>query len=141
VAVALPFALDGVSFVLCALILLTLKGSFRPAPAAPDETRPTVGNQLREGLAAVARVPLLRLTAVLTIVVSIGQWMTLSVIVLFALHKLHLTSAGFGVLMAITAVGGIVGGALAPRLIRRLGYGVVLIGAVAVSGLTLTIAS
>jgi len=93
--------------------------------------------QLREGLQAVVQVPLLRLSMVLTTVVSFGQMMAFSVLVLFVLEKLHLSGSGYGILMAASAVGGILGGFVAPRLIRLYGYAVVLIAAIGFSGVTL----
>jgi MFS family permease len=77
---------------------------------------------------------MLPLLAALTAGLALFQAAVLSVLVLFALRDLHLSTAGYGVFLAITALGNVGGGLVAPRLRRRfstatiLGVGGVLAG-------------
>ena len=48
---------------------------------------------------------------------------TLAVLVLFAQDRLGLTEAGYGILLAAGALGGIPAGLLGPAIIRRIGRG------------------
>jgi predicted MFS family arabinose efflux permease len=69
----------------------------------------------------VARHPLLRPLYVVAVCVALAQALVLSSVVLFATRRLGLTPRGFGVFMAFTAVGNIVGGLVTPRLWRDRG--------------------
>ena len=57
-----------------------------------------------------------------------------AVIVLFALEVLALDSAGFGVLLAVAAFGGVAGSLLAARIVERWGRRRTLLGSVGLGG-------
>ncbi len=126
-----PFAFDAASFLGSARILAPLRG--RVASERPS-VRPSLGVDMAEGLRFFRRSPMLPLLAALTAGLALFQAAVLSVLVLFALRDLHLSTTGYGVFLAITALGNVGGGLVAPRLRRRfstatiLGVGGVLAG-------------
>ncbi|MFE9640688.1 MFS transporter [Nocardiopsis alba] len=69
-----------------------------------------VGEDVVEGVRAVWNQPLLRSVAIIAIFVNTAYATLLSTQVLFVRDTLGLGSAGFGLLMAFAAIGGIVGG-------------------------------
>jgi MFS family permease len=111
-----PFALDAASFVGSARILAVLRG--RVAPERPL-LRPPLRVDMAEGLMFFRRSPMLPLLAALTAGLALFQAAVLSPFVLFALRDLRLSKAGYGVFLAVTALGNVAGGLVAPRLRRR----------------------
>ena len=76
---------------------------------------------LLEGLGWMRRNPaILRLAIMLGAInaVSVGG---LTILVLYAQEVLHLSAAGYGILLACGAAGGVLGGIVAPDIVRRLG--------------------
>lgn len=74
---------------------------------------------------------------------SVGYMLPFSILVLFAQDQLGLDGAGYGFLLAFSAVGGLVGSFLTPRLRARLGYrwtivASLLLGSLALGGLSIT---
>jgi Na+/melibiose symporter-like transporter len=115
-AAALPFGLDAASFAGSAALVATL-------PRAPrsQEKHPPVRVQIAEGLGWLARHRLLRVVAVLLGVYNFANQMGQAILVLLATVLLHLSTRGYGFLLAASAVGSVAGGLLCPALARRLG--------------------
>jgi MFS family permease len=111
-AAALPFGLDAVSFAGSAALLAALprtpRHEIRRAPIA-------------EGLRWLARHRPLRVIAVLLGIYNFANQMGQAVLVLLATQTLHVSSRGYGLLLASSAVGSVVGGLVNPVLSRRLG--------------------
>ncbi len=130
----LPFALDSVSFLLAVLLVLTLRGSFRP-PArhgAPTSLR----SDVRVGVRWLWSNPMLRGLAMALGLSNFGFQMSQAVFVLFAKERLHITDREFGFVLAIIGLGSIAGGLLGERIVARVGrlpalYGSVTVWAVA----------
>lgn len=81
--------------------------------------------------------------AIIGALASIGYMLPFSILVLFARENLGLNGTGYGLLLAFSALGGLLGSLLASRLRARLGYrwtivASLLLGAIALSGLALT---
>ena len=74
---------------------------------------------MAEGMAFFRRSTVLPVLAGLTAGLAFFQAVVVSPFVLFALRDLHLSKAGYGVFLAVTALGNVAGGLLAPRLRRR----------------------
>jgi MFS family permease len=110
---ALPFVVDAVSFVTSARILVTLRGRANPEPRS---TRRSLRADMAEGMVFFRRSSLLPILATLTAGLALFQAAVLAPFVLFALHDLHLSRAGYGVFLAVTALGNVFGGLIAPRL-------------------------
>jgi MFS family permease len=114
-AAALPFGLDAVSFAGSAALLARLPRTRE----SRQETRTRA--QIAEGLRWLVRHRLLRVVAVLLGVYNFANQMGQAVLVLLATETLHVSSAGYGLLLAASAVGSVIGGLVNPVLTRRLG--------------------
>jgi MFS family permease len=119
VAAALPFGLDAGSFAGSAALLAALPRT-RPIPGhAAKRTR--IRAQIAEGLRWLAGHRLLRVVAVLLGIFNFANQMGQAVLVLLATQTLHVSIRGFGLLLASSAVGSVIGGLVNPVLTRRLG--------------------
>jgi MFS family permease len=111
-AAALPFGLDAASFAGSAALLARLPRSpRRPARRAP----------VADGLHWLARHRLLRVVAVLLGIYNFANQMGQAILVLLATQTLHVSSRGYGLLLAASAIGSVAGGLINPVLTRRLG--------------------
>lgn len=117
----IAIAIDAVSFVVSAVLLMTIR---KPEPPPnPREDREPVLREIRHGMRIVARSPVLRALAlshggthILWGVFSTGYF-------LFAIDELRLDTPTIGIIAALGGLGSLAGSALAPRISRRLGIG------------------
>ena len=116
-AAALPFGLDAVSFAGSAALLSRLPKHQQ----ARDAATPGIRAQIAAGLRWLVRHRLLRVVAVLLGVVNFANQMGQAILVLLATETLHVSVRGYGLLLAASAVGSVVGGLVNPVLTRRLG--------------------
>ena len=131
----IPFAADSASFFGSAGTLWPLRGRFRPDPdggARPGGS--SLRTEMAEGLAFFRHSPVLPLLAVLTAGLALLQASVLSPFVLFALRDLHLSRAGYGVFLAVAALGNVAGGLLAPRFRQRFSAAALFTGAGLLAG-------
>jgi MFS family permease len=119
-AAALPFGLDAASFAGSAALLAGLPKT-RPAPETTPGKRTTIRAQIAEGLRWLARHRLLRVVAVLLGIYNFANQMGQAILVLLATQTLHVSTRGYGLLLAASAVGSVIGGLVNPVLSRRLG--------------------
>ncbi|MEV0801901.1 MFS transporter [Kribbella sp. NPDC050281] len=132
----LPILLNAVSFAGAALLVWIVRKS---APARVVDADRHLGRELKEGLVYLWQHKLLRsLCLLLTIVNAVGAGIV-AILVLYVLEVLHLPQAGFGWLVAIYAIGGVLGAFVAPRLSRRLSTSTSLIGAMLISGVAVVL--
>jgi len=115
-AVALPFGLDAGSFALSAALLATLPR--RPRAAAPG---PPVRTAMADGLRWLAGHRLLRTLALLLGVNTFCFQLGSVTLVLLATQTLHLSTRGYGVLLAGAAIGSVLDGLLNARIVARIG--------------------
>ncbi|MEL6607536.1 MAG: MFS transporter, partial [Pseudomonadota bacterium] len=129
----LPFALNGAAFLIAATLIATL----RPTPtAAPPKADRNWRRELGEGLSFLRDAPLLRLLAIITGVWNLFDQMVVIALVLYVQEVLGLDAPGFGLILAASAVGGILAGFVAEHIIRWLGPGRTAQWALAASALT-----
>ena len=138
-AASVPFWLDSGSFLISALLIASLAGSFRPAPrpAGPGGTpapRRSLRQDIAEGVHWLRRHRLLRTLALLLGAMNFASWLGMSTAVLFAQEILGLDDRGFGLLLAGMAVGGVIGGVFGPRIAAALGPGPALVMSIAAIG-------
>jgi MFS family permease len=131
-AIAAPFALDGLSFAVSA-VLIAAAIPRRPAPTEPAVRRP-LSADLREGWRHFVADELLVLLATMIALLAFCQALVLSTLVLTALHTFGLGSSGYGLLLGCTAVGSVVGGVVAGRVDQRLGPALTLSLGAAIAG-------
>lgn len=117
VALLLPVVADGLAMGVAAVLLLTLP-TVAPSRQAGDGLV-RMRASIVEGLQFVREQPRLRLVLVIGATLSIADAAWFSLLVLLAEQRLDLPSSGFGLLLAIGAVGGILGGMVAGAVIRR----------------------
>ncbi len=128
---SLPFALDAASFLASALLLACL-----PTEPAVQGGSTGLWRSLRENTKYLLSHRDLRTLAQLTAAGNISINMVLGILVLYATDPggLHITDAGYGVLLVAMAVGGVAGGFLAPRVIAQIGGRITIITGLAGQG-------
>ena len=142
----LPFIVDAASFGVSALLILTLRGKFRPEqPEQPEQTEQTepaeqptsVRGELRDGFAFIRGRPFFRAAVVVWSTLGFALGLAIATLVLFVLQTLDGGSLGFAAVVTAGAVGIVVGNLFAGRLERRLRPGGLLVSAVFVGGVAL----
>ncbi|WP_181773082.1 MFS transporter [Amycolatopsis pittospori] len=129
---AFPFLLNSVGFAIAAVVLIGLAGSYRPkaAEGAPADLRA----ELAEGFAWLKHNRLvLRLVAVAGLIGLVSE-LAQAQLVLYAVEHLQLSEAAFGLFALVGGVGGLLGAAVAPRLVKVSSRRAVLLGGTACSG-------
>jgi MFS family permease len=112
---AVPFAADAVSFLLSAALVTRL-----PENTPARATKTSVAVDIRQGLTFIGRNRELRQLALLVVGNNSAYSLALATFVLYARRILHTPTAGYGALLAATAVGAILAGWWAKPLTRRL---------------------
>ena len=130
-AAAAPFFLDAGSFAVAALLILTLRGSFRPQRVVADST---IRADIAEGLRWLWGHRLLRSLAIALGVMNLIGMAAMTMLVLYAQDVLHLSDTAYGLLLTTEAAGAVLGSTMASRIARRFGTGTTLIAAIAISG-------
>ncbi|GAA4832650.1 MFS transporter [Kitasatospora terrestris] len=117
VAAGLPLAVDAVSFVGAAALLSALR-LVSDTPGRPAERAP-VRRQFTEGVRWLWGQPAVRALTLALCLMNVTLIAGFSVLVLYAREHLGLSEFGYGVLLTASALGGLVGAAVAPRLQAR----------------------
>lgn len=129
---ALAFALDGLTFVVAAALVVTL-----PVIAGRDlatGTRPRLRTDVREGVAVLWRIPELR-TLVLMVVIGMIAVSALNTLTsLYALDVLGMPARYVPVLLVAGALGVLLGTRTVPAAARRWSDGTVIVASLAVLG-------
>lgn len=120
VALSLPIAITGAAYAVAALFFLGMVGSFR-ATGLNTQTS-SIRREVREGARWLVRHRLLRSLAIVGGLASVAYMLPFSILVLFAKDILGLGSVGYGILLSASAVGGLIGSAVAAPLRRKIGY-------------------
>lgn len=142
VAVALPvWAMGGLHLGAAAffLALPRLAGGSQ----SPAAQRGSMLTEVREGARWLRRHRLLGTLAVIGAVANLAYMVPFSVLVLWAQETLGLGATGYGILLAVSALGGLVGSFATAPVRESLGYratiiGALLLGAATMAGLWLT---
>lgn len=116
-AVFAPFALDAISFVLAVWLVWSIK--LPPAQARPAQV--SFFADLKEGVVWMARNRLILTLAICLGFLNALHIATTTILVLFSQEVLGLDAFGYGLLLTAGAVGGVVGGIIAPGIIARTG--------------------
>ena len=118
-----PFAIlaDAISYAVGALTVASIR---RPEPDPPPrEHRTSTLAEIRLGLAATFREPVLRALVLVSAWFNLFEQATLTLTLLYAVRRLHLPSGLLGTILATGAVGALLGTVIAARIGRRLGVG------------------
>ena len=114
---AVPFILDGTSFVASALIVFTLPGAYRTVRA----TRSSIASDIGEGLRWLVAHPVLRYTSALAGLTNLAGTAVIAIFVLFAQDVVGVTDLGYGLLLSCMGIGGLIGAIAASRVIASIG--------------------
>ena len=133
-AFSLPFFVDAGTFFVAAAMVFLIPGSFR-AERGQAEPKQSFRNELGEGVRWLMGHSLLRPMAIILGLMNGAGMISGATIVLFAQEVLDIGPLLFTVLFFGGAVGGLVGGNLAPTISKRLGSGTSL--AIALGGMAI----
>lgn len=117
-----PFAMvaDAVSFLVSALLL---RGLHVDEPAVTSADGVTIRTRIAEGLRFITGHPLLRSFYITVSIVNFFNLMFTSIWMLYMSRTLGLSARVIGFILGTGAVGALVGAAVAPRAMRRIGPG------------------
>lgn len=122
VAIFLPFFVDAGTFFIAVALLATIKGNFRPVLEQPRE-KVNFKVEIMEGFTWLWNHTLLRpLAIILGCMNGVGTLVGVTFI-LFAQEVLGTSVFVFSILGTAGAIGGIVGGLLAPKISEKIGSG------------------
>ena len=127
IGAALPFLIDGVTYLLGALLLVMVRSDLRPR-SGTDRPRSTLRADVVEGLRHVWRHPLLRPLAWMVGVANLGLGAQGAILVLFAVQVIGVSEVGYGFLIGFGALGGVAGAWASDRLVLRFGRTRALLG-------------
>ncbi|QIS42487.1 MFS transporter [Clavibacter capsici] len=135
-AAAWPVYATGGLWVAAGAVALALPRRVDPAPPAPGP-RPSVFREAAAGVRWLAGHRTVGSLALVGGLASAGYMLPFSVLVLFAGERLGLDAAGYGVLLAVSALGGLAGSAIAAPLRARVGSRWTITAALALGAATL----
>ncbi|MDF2989711.1 MAG: putative transporter [Microbacterium sp.] len=122
VAAAVPvFAMGGL-WAAAGLVALGLPMRRVVASDVPETPRRSVAREAASGASWLIRHRVVGGLAVVGALASVGYMLPFSILVVFAQEQLGLDGTGYGVILAASALGGLVGSFATPRVRRRLGY-------------------
>ena len=127
-----PPAFDAGSFALSALLIVLVRGKFRVRDELASPTK--IRSDIADGLRWLFSHRLLRTLALLLGVLNATFGAADAVLVLYSLEILHLSNFGYGVLLALLAVGGLLGSVAAGWINRRVGLRAVVGGTAVIQG-------
>lgn len=117
-AIWLPVGVDAITFLVAAILVLTIGGSFA-ADRAP--TTNTMRADIGEGVRWLWNHRLLRTTALMAGGYNLVVSGMVAILVLFAQDEVGLSDLGFGLVLSALGVGGLLGGLVAGRVENRVG--------------------
>ncbi len=125
VAFSVPFFVDAGTFFLAAGLVALIPGTFR---ADRDETAPrqSFRHELGDGVRWLMGHPLLRPMAIILGLMNGASMMYWATFVLFAQEVMHVGPLLFTIVFFGAAIGGLIGGYVAPVISKRLGSGTAL---------------
>lgn len=124
-----PTALISLAFFGAGLAFATIRGNYKPPPSTPDASDVRVAKHVVEGLRWSWHHGAARILVLVGFLASIGYMIPFSYLVLYAQSTLGLNPFGYGLLLSVSALGGLLGSILAAPLRRRFGYANTIIGA------------
>jgi MFS family permease len=110
---------DALSYLASVGSLLGIRG--REEPPAIEGDRPRLRADIAEGVRFVVGHPILRKIAACTATANLFSSISVSVQVVFLIRVLHVHPAYTGLLFAISAIGGVLGGIFSGAIARRVG--------------------
>jgi MFS family permease len=122
-AIFIPFFFDAVSFFFAVALIASLKGTFKPFTDDKAREKINFRAEIKEGYAWLWAHPLLRPMAIILGSMNGLGTMVGATFILFAQEVLQTSVFTFAILGTAGAVGGTIGGLLAPKVSAKLGSG------------------
>ncbi len=119
VTVSLPFVFDSATFAIAALFVALIPGAYR----SERVTDASVGEDIKEGLRWLWGQRVIRTLVMMAGVINLFSFAVLAIFVLFAQDILGVDDVGYGLLISVIGVGGLVGALVSPRIVKRIGPG------------------
>ncbi|GIM97041.1 MFS transporter [Paractinoplanes toevensis] len=113
---------DAFSYLFSVFSLRTIRTPDRP-PVEADEPRVGLRRQIGEGVAVVGRDPFLRTICLESFTFNFFVQFGETLVTLYALSQLGLSPGLLGLCISVGSVGGLAGAVIAPRVVRRFGFG------------------
>jgi MFS family permease len=113
--------LDAISFVVSAVLLGSIRRSEPPPP--PKADRDPVLLEIREGVAIIARDPIIRAFTLASMAMATLWGVFGAIWILFAVDDLGLSAAAIGIIAGFGGLSSLVGAMVTERVTRRLGVG------------------
>lgn len=122
IAAAAPvFAMGGL-WAAAGLIALALPLRRATSPGAVPAVRTSAWREAAAGASWLVRHRVVGGLAVIGALASVGYMLPFSILVIFAQEQLGLDGVGYGVILAVSALGGLVGSFTTARIRSRIGY-------------------
>lgn len=119
VAAGIPFAVDGAAYIASMVLVLFLRQRYDIRQDRPAE-KTSILSDTAEGLRWLKNAATLRVLAIMNFAMNLAFMAAFSVLVLLARERLGLRGTGFGLLLAVSAGGGIAGASVVARVRARL---------------------
>ena len=137
-AVAAPLAATGALYTAAGLLFLAIPR--RPRPARTEEAvgdRPSMWRDAAAGATWIRGQRLLLGLAITGGLASVAYMMTFSIIVLYATDTLGVSPTGYGVILAVSSLGGLLASFSTAKMRQLLGYRLLIPGALALGAITM----
>ena len=136
-----PSALTAVAYLVAGFAFWRLRGTYVVPRGDGAESPDGVLAAIRAGAVWTWHHRVVRLLVVVGALASVAYMIPFSYLVLYARDELGLGPTGYGLLLSFTALGGLLGAAVASRLRRRIGYGWTIVSALGVGALAFGVVS
>ncbi len=123
VGTALPVFVDGLTFAIAAVLVLSIDGTY----VADGSRAGSFRDDVREGITWLWRQRLLRTLALMAGFYNLVVFGMVAILVLFVQDEVGLGNVGYGLILSALGVGGFLGGFLADWYVERFGEGSALI--------------
>ena len=123
VAIFLPFFFDAASFFISVALIASLTGTFKPIASDTPREKINFRVEIKEGFSWLWAHPLLRPMAIILGCMNGIGTMVGAVFILFAQEVLQTSVFAFALLGTAGAIGGTIGGILAPKISSKFGSG------------------
>ena len=121
-AIGVPFGVNAASFALAALLVTSIRIPSAKTPKAnSEELRNSFKADLTEGLQWLWSNKLIRTLAIMLGIANMTAMFGEAIFVKYAAVELGVTGRAYGFLLALTAIGSILGGLLGDKIAKRLG--------------------
>ena len=137
-AVAAPLAATGALYAAAGLLFLAIPR--QPRPTRSDEVvgkRPSMWRDAAAGATWIRGQQLLLGLAITGGLASVAYMMTFSIVVLYATDTLGVSPTGYGVILAVSSLGGLLASFSTAKMRQVLGYKLLVPGALALGAVTM----